>query len=76
MFCGYRHLRIDHQYKFKQGKVNINGIEGFRSFAKRTSDEISWISKEKFLYSLKKMEWRYNNGEKDSIEILVDLMLH
>ena len=27
MFCGYRHLSIDHQYKFKQGKVYINGIE-------------------------------------------------
>ena len=29
MFCGYRHLRIDHKYKFKQGNVYINGIEGF-----------------------------------------------
>ena len=29
MFCGYKHLNIDHRYKFKQGKVYINGIEGF-----------------------------------------------
>lgn len=21
MFCGYKHLNIDHRYKFKQGKV-------------------------------------------------------
>lgn len=29
MFCGFRHLSIDHSFKFKQGKVYINGIEGF-----------------------------------------------
>jgi len=27
MFCEYRHLNINHQYKFKQGNVYINGIE-------------------------------------------------
>jgi hypothetical protein len=34
MFCVFRHLNIDHEHKFKQGKVYINGIEGFWSFAK------------------------------------------
>ncbi len=34
MFFGYKHLNIDHRYKFKQDKVYINGIEGFWSFAK------------------------------------------
>jgi transposase len=29
MFSGYRHLSIDHRYKFKSGKVYINSIEGF-----------------------------------------------
>ena len=65
MFCGYRHLNIDHKYKFKQGKVYINGIEGFWSFAKERLMKHHGISKEKFLYYIKETEWRYNNREKD-----------
>jgi len=42
MFCGYRHLNIDHGCKFKQGKVCINGVEGFWSFAKGKIDKTSW----------------------------------
>ena len=75
MFCGYRHLNIDHKYKFKQGKVYINGIEGFWSFAKERLMKHHGISKEKFLYYIKEMEWRYNNREKDLFENLVDLMI-
>lgn len=71
MFCGYRHLNIDHQYKFKQGKVYINGIEGFWSFAKERLMKHHGISKEKFLYYIKEMEWRYNNREK---ELFVDII--
>ena len=55
MFCGYRHLNIDHKYKFKQGKVYINGIEGFWSFAKERLMKHHGISKEKFLYYIKEM---------------------
>ena len=29
LFCGYRHLRVDHGKKFASGKVYINGLEGF-----------------------------------------------
>jgi len=75
MFCGYKHLNIDHQYKFKQGKVYINGVEGFWAFAKERLIKHHGISKEKFLYYIKEMEWRYNNREKDLFEVLVDLML-
>jgi transposase len=71
MSCGYRHLNIDHQYKFKQGKVHINGIEGFWSFAKERLMKRHGISKEKFLYYIKEMEWRYNNREK---VLFVDLI--
>ncbi len=31
---GFRHERIDHSKRFTNGKVYINGIEGFKSFAK------------------------------------------
>lgn len=75
MFCGYRHLNIDHRYKFKQGKVYINGIEGFWSFAKDRLIKYHGISKDKFLYYIKEMEWRYNNREKDLFEEIVEYML-
>jgi len=76
MFCGYKHLNIDHRYKFKQGKVYINGIEGFWSFAKERLIKHHGISRKKFLYYIKEMEWRYNNRGKDLFVALVDLMIH
>lgn len=35
MCCGYRHLRVDHGKRFSSGKVYINGLEGFWSYAKQ-----------------------------------------
>jgi len=75
MFCGYKHLNIDHKHKFKQGKVYINGVEGFWSFAKERLIKHHGISKHKFLYYIKEMEWRYNNRDKNLFELLVDYML-
>lgn len=75
MFCGYKHLAIDHRYKFTQGKVYINGIEGFWSFARERLIKHYGISRKKFLYYIKEMEWRYNNREKDLFEDLIVLML-
>lgn len=75
MFCGYKHLNIDHQFKFKQGKFYINGVEVFWNFAKERLIKHHGISKEKFLYSIKEMEWRYNNRGKDLYEALIDFML-
>ena len=61
MFCGYRHLKIDHKKLFASGKVYINGIEGFWSFAKQRLMKHHGVSKEKFPLYLKEMEFRYNN---------------
>ncbi len=74
MFCGFRHLSIDHSFKFKQGKVYINGIEGFWSFAKERLIKHHGISKEKFLYYIKEMDWRYNNREQDLYDLLLGYM--
>jgi transposase len=75
MFCGYRHLNIDHGCKFKQGKVCINGVEGFWSFAKERLIKHHGISKNKFLLYIKEMEWRYNNRDYNQFESLVKYML-
>jgi len=75
MFCGYRHLNIDHRYKFKRGKVYINGVEGFWSFAKEKLIKHHGISKEKFLLYIKEMEWRYNNRDQELFDLLVAMIL-
>jgi len=75
MFSGYKHLNIDHRYKFKEGKVFINGVEGFWSFAKERLIKYHGISKHKFILYLKEMEWRYNNRNEYLFEMLVYYML-
>ena len=70
MFCGYRHLRVDHGKKFVTGKVYINGLEGFWSYAKQRLIKFHGVSKEKFPLYLKEMEFRYNNRNHDIFELL------
>lgn len=71
MFCGYRHLRVDHQKRFASGKVYINGLEGFWSYAKERLIKYHGVSKNNFPLYLKEMEFRYNNRNKDLVPILV-----
>jgi transposase len=75
MFSGYKHLNIDHRYKFKEGKVFINGVEGFWSFSKERLIKYHGISRHKFILYLKEMEWRYNNRNEDLFEMLIYYML-
>jgi len=75
MFCGYKHLSIDHKYKFKQGKVYINGVEGFWSYAKERLIKHHGISQKKFLLYIKEQEWRYNNKNKNLYEILINILV-
>lgn len=55
MFCGYRHLRIEHGKIFTRGKVYINGLEGFWSYAKERLIKNHGVFKEKFPLYLKEM---------------------
>jgi len=75
MFCGYKHRSIDHSHRFKQGKVYINGIEGFWSFTKERLIKHHGISKKKFLYYIKEMEWSSNNRRKNLYGELVKFLL-
>jgi transposase len=47
MFCGYRHLKVDHSKHFARGRVYINGLEGFWSFAKERLHKYHGISPER-----------------------------
>ena len=61
LFCGYRQLRIDHRKVFATGKVDINGVEGFWSYAKERLIKFHGVSKRYFPLYLKEMEFRYNH---------------
>lgn len=75
MFCGYRHLNIDHKKRFASGKVYINGIEGFWSYAKERLIKHHGVSKEKFPLYLKEMEFRYNHRNEDIFPLLTQFIL-
>ena len=74
MFCGYRHLKIDHSKRFSSGKVYINGLEGFWSWAKERLIKHHGISKENFPLYLKELEFRYDNRNNDIFEIVADYL--
>lgn len=74
MFCGYRHLKIDHSKRFSSGKVYINGLEGFWSWAKERLIKYHGISKNNFPLYLKELEFRYNNRNNDLFEIVADYL--
>lgn len=70
MFCGYRHLNVDHQKRFSSGKVYINGLEGFWSWAKERFIKHHGVSKEHFPLYLKELEFRYNNRNSDIFDLI------
>lgn len=74
MFCGYRHLRIDHGKRFSRGKVYINGLEGFWSYAKERIIKFHGVSQEKFPFYLKEMEFRYNNRKNPIFHLLAQFV--
>ena len=70
MCCGYRHLKVDHKKRFSSGKVYINGLEGFWSYAKERLIKHHGVSLEKFPLYLKEMEFRYNNRNTEIFHLL------
>jgi len=70
MFCGYRHLRVDHGKHFSRGRVYINGLEGFWSFAKERLIKHHGISPERFSLYLKELEFRYNHRTQDIFPLI------
>lgn len=74
MFCGYRHLKVDHSKRFARGRVYINGLEGFWSFAKERLAKYHGISPERFPLYLKELEFRYNHRREDIFPLLVEIL--
>jgi transposase len=70
MFCGFRHLKIDHRKRFVQGKVYINTLEGFWAYAKERLIKFHGVSKDYFPLYLKEMEFRYNHRQESIFELI------
>lgn len=75
MFCGYRHLSINHKKLFASGKVYINGIEGFWSYAKERLIKHHGLSKHRFPLYLKEMEFRYNHRHQELFPLLTQFLV-
>ena len=71
---GFRHKRIDHSERFANGKVYINGIEGFWSYVKERLKKYHGVSPKTFPLYIKELKFRYNNQGKDLFEELVKLL--
>ena len=60
---------------FSRGRVYINGLEGFRSYAKERLIKHHGISPARFPLYLKEQEFRNNHREKDINPILVKYLM-
>jgi len=74
MFCGYRHLKVDHGKYFSSGRVYINGLEGFWSYAKERLAKYHGISPERFPLYLKELEFRYNHKHQDIFPLVTEYL--
>lgn len=70
-FCGYRHLRVNHARHFGQGKVHINGLEGFWSYAKGKFVKHHGVSPQRFPLYLYEWQFRYNHRQENLFDLLL-----
>lgn len=78
-FCGYRHLRVDHGKRFSRpsasGKVHINGLEGFWSYAKGKLLKHHGVSPRRFPLYLYEAQFRYNHRHEDLFDLLLTILV-
>lgn len=72
--CGYRRLSVDHASKFSEGRVYINGLEGFWNYAKERLMKHHGISPQRFPLYLKELEFRYNHRNQDIFPIIAQYL--
>lgn len=70
-FCGYRHLRVNHARRFSRGKVHINGLEGFWSYAKQKFVKHHGVSPAQFPLYLFEWQFRYNHRTENLFDIIL-----
>jgi transposase len=74
-FYGYQHLRVDHAVHFSTGRVHINGLEGFWSYAKGKLFKHHGVSPSRFPLYLYEMQFRYNHRQENLLDLLLAAIL-
>ena len=74
-FCGYRHLTVNHSTRFSRGRVHINGLEGFWSYAKGKLLKHHGVSPIRFPLYLYEMQFRYNHRHQDLFTLFLDALV-
>jgi len=69
-----KHIQIDHQEKFVDGKNHINGIEGFWSYAKERLLKYHGVSKYNFILYLKELECKFNFRKENMFQLLIEII--
>lgn len=75
-FYGYQNLKVDHALRFSSGRVHINGLEGFWSYAKGKLLKHHGVSPHRFPLHRYEMQFRYNNRRKDLFDLLLKALLN
>ena len=72
---GYIHKTIDHGMEiYVDGRVHINGMEGFWGLSKTNMHTYKGIKKKNWIYYLKEMEFRYNNRKLDFDQMVLKII--
>jgi transposase len=74
-FYGYHHLRVDHARRFSRGRVHINGLEGFWSYAKGKLLKHHGVSPHRFPLYLYEMQFRYNHRRENLFDLFLQAVL-
>ena len=69
---GFKHERINKTKTFANGKVYVNGIEGFWGYTKRRLLKYHGVGKSNFIYYLKELEFRYNNRKNNLFDCIIN----
>jgi transposase-like protein len=75
-YVGYdKHFRVKHEEKqFVEGKVHINGIEGFWGVAKTRLAKFRGLPKHTFYLHLKETEFRFNYRDHDLYRLILAIL--
>lgn len=76
---GYIHKIVDHGMEiYVDGRVHINGMEGFWGLSKTNMHTYKGIKKKNWINYLKEMEFRYNNRKltfNEIVEKIIDILM-
>lgn len=72
---GYKHIRIDHNKEFANGKAHINGIESFWAYAKERLAKYHGVSPLKLYLYLKELEFKFNRRQAIDLFKLINSQL-